>query len=124
MATDKQRFSITVDDDLYKKIDDFRFERRIKSQSKAVNELMEMGFDALMGNEVSIKPSFSSFEISIIERYNALDDHGREIIDFLLKKEYERCQLDSDSQNEERIKSAKKISDEVRAEMRAQRKVD
>ena len=41
MATEKQRFSVTVDDTLYRKIEDFRFEKRIKSQSKAVNELMK-----------------------------------------------------------------------------------
>lgn len=29
-------------------------------------------------------------EIDIIEKYRALDDHGREMVDFTLEKEYER----------------------------------
>lgn len=91
MPTDKQRFSITVDDNLYRKIEDFRFERRIKSQSKAVNALMEIGFDALMNDKVSIGPSLSSFELSIVEKYNSLDAHGKKVIDLILKEEYERC---------------------------------
>lgn len=52
MATEKQRFSVTVDDTLYRKIEDFRFEKRIKSQSKAVNELMKIGFDSLSGKDI------------------------------------------------------------------------
>nr|DAI11059.1 MAG TPA: bifunctional protein PutA [Caudoviricetes sp.] len=91
MATEKQRFSVTVDDTLYRKIEDFRFEKRIKSQSKAVNELMKIGFDSLSGKDTEMGPSFSSFEIGIIEKYNSLDKHGREIIDFILQKECERC---------------------------------
>lgn len=91
MATEKQRFSITVDDSLYRKIEDFRFEKRIKNQSKAVNELMKIGFNALTGKNVNLGPSLSSFELGIIEKYNALDKHGKEIVDFILKKEYERC---------------------------------
>lgn len=91
MATEKQRFSVTVDDTLYRKIEDFRFEKRIKSQSKAVNELMKIGFDSLSGKDIEMGPSFSSFEIGIIEKYNSLDKHGREIIDFILQKECERC---------------------------------
>lgn len=95
MATEKQRFSITVNDELYRKIEDFRFEKRIKSQSKAVNELMEIGFDALLGNDIKIAPSLSSYELGIVEKYNSLDAHGKEIIDFILKKEFERCSASS-----------------------------
>ncbi len=54
MATEKQRFNITVDDSLYTKIEDCRFGKRIKSQSKAVNELMKIGFNALTGKHVNL----------------------------------------------------------------------
>ena len=30
-------------------------------------------------------------EKDIIKKYRNLDDHGKEVVDFLLKKEYERC---------------------------------
>ena len=109
MTTEKQRFSVTVDDTLYRKIEDFRFEKRIKSQSKAVNELMKIGFDSLSGKDIEISPSFSSFEIGIIEKYNSLDKHGKEIIDFILQKEYERCSASQSQINQ----TDEEVCDEV-----------
>lgn len=110
MPTDKQRFSITVDDSLYRKIEDFRFERRMKSQSKAVNALMEIGFDALMNDKVSIGPSLSSFELSIVEKYNSLDAHGKKVIDLILKEEYERCAASQDPSDQRASEILKEIN--------------
>lgn len=90
MAGNKNRFSITVDDDLYKKIEDFRFERRLKSQSKAVNELLLIGLASLMGKEIKLEPDLSVFDKRLIDQFNALDNHGKEIVSFVLQKEYER----------------------------------
>ena len=47
MATEKPRFCITVDDDLMKEIDDFRFNNRYSSRSKATIELICLGLAAL-----------------------------------------------------------------------------
>lgn len=47
MATEKPRFCITVDDDLMKEIDDFRFHNRYSSRSKATIELIRLGLAAL-----------------------------------------------------------------------------
>jgi len=97
MPTDKPRFSIVVSDELYEKINDFRFERRIKSQSKAVNELILIGLESLSGNKVTIGPTLSKTQIDTIEKYDSLDAHGKVIIDFILEKEYERCTASSSS---------------------------
>ena len=43
MPTEKQRILITLDEDLLKRIDDFRFENRINSRSEAVRRLIEEG---------------------------------------------------------------------------------
>lgn len=91
MSTDKNRFSITVDDELYEKINDFRFERRLKSQSKAVNELMLIGISALLGNEVKLGPDISNSDVKLLKQYNSLDTHGKKIINTILDIEYERC---------------------------------
>lgn len=114
MATDKQRFSITVDDDLYKKIEDFRFDRRIKSQSKAVNMLMEIGFKALSNNEVNIGPSISTFEQNILQKYNYLDAHGKDMVETVLNKEYERCAATADPSD----KRASEILEEINSKTR------
>lgn len=47
MPTDKQRYTVIVDDELLKKIDDFRFENRIGSRSAATAELIRLGIEAL-----------------------------------------------------------------------------
>lgn len=41
MATDKPRILLTVDEDLLKRIDDFRYENRIPARSEAIRRLLE-----------------------------------------------------------------------------------
>ena len=47
MPTEKPRYSITVDDETLKEIDDYRFENRFSSRSKATVELIKMGLERL-----------------------------------------------------------------------------
>jgi len=47
MPTEKPRYTIIVDDELLKKIDDFRFENRYPSRSSATLELIRIGMEAL-----------------------------------------------------------------------------
>lgn len=47
MPTDKPRYTVIVDEELLKKIDDFRFENRYPSQSAATLELIRLGMEAL-----------------------------------------------------------------------------
>ncbi len=47
VPTSKPRFCITVDDELMKEIDDFRFENRYGSRSQATVELIRMGVEFL-----------------------------------------------------------------------------
>ncbi len=43
MPTDKPRFSITIDDELLKRVDDYRFENRCSNRTQAVLELIRLG---------------------------------------------------------------------------------
>ena len=47
MPTEKPRFTLTVDEELLKKIDDFRFENRYPSRSAATLELIRLGIESL-----------------------------------------------------------------------------
>lgn len=47
MPTEKPRYTVTVDEELLKKIDDFRFENRYPSRSAATLELIRLGIEAL-----------------------------------------------------------------------------
>ncbi len=47
MPTEKPRYTIIVDNDLLKQIDDFRFENRFPSRSVATLELIRLGIEQL-----------------------------------------------------------------------------
>lgn len=47
MATDRPRYTVSVDDELFKKIEDFRFEKRFQTRSEATVELIRLGLAAL-----------------------------------------------------------------------------
>ena len=63
MPTEKPRYCITVDDETLKEIDDFRFENRYNSRSKATLELIRMGLESLKTNEKdNLKKSYPLIE--------------------------------------------------------------
>ncbi len=47
MATDKPRYTVSVDAELFKKIEDFRFEHRYQTRSEATVELIRLGLESL-----------------------------------------------------------------------------
>lgn len=47
MATNKPRYTVSVDDDLFQEIEDFRFENRFQTRSEATVELIRLGLRAL-----------------------------------------------------------------------------
>lgn len=51
MPTEKPRYCITVDDEMLKEIDDFRFNNRYNSRSQATLELIRLGLQALRERE-------------------------------------------------------------------------
>lgn len=51
MPTEKPRYTVIVDDELLKRIDDFRFENRYPSRSAATLELIRLGLEELKRQE-------------------------------------------------------------------------
>lgn len=47
MATNRPRYTVSVDEDLFKKIEDFRYENRFQTRSEATVELIRIGLEAL-----------------------------------------------------------------------------
>lgn len=47
MPTKKPRYTITLDEEMLKKIDDFRFENRFPNRTQATLELIRIGMEAL-----------------------------------------------------------------------------
>lgn len=47
MATNKARYTVSVDGELFRQIEDFRFERRFQTRSQATVELIRLGLEQL-----------------------------------------------------------------------------
>ena len=47
MATNKPRYTVSVDNDLFRQIEDFRFEHRYQTRSEATVELIRLGLETL-----------------------------------------------------------------------------
>lgn len=47
MATDRPRYTVSVDRELFEQIEDFRFEHRYQTRSEATAELIRMGLEHL-----------------------------------------------------------------------------
>ena len=47
MATNRPRYTVSVDEELFKKIEDFRYENRFQTRSEATVELIRIGLKAL-----------------------------------------------------------------------------
>lgn len=55
MPTQNPRYCITVDDDLLRQIDDYRFENRYNSRSAATVELIRLGLESLKERDADEK---------------------------------------------------------------------
>ena len=51
MATDKARYTVSVDRDLFQRIEDFRFKYRYQTRSEATVELIRLGLASFKQNE-------------------------------------------------------------------------
>lgn len=47
MATQRPRYTVSVDHEMFQQIEDFRFERRFQTRSEATVELIRLGLEAL-----------------------------------------------------------------------------
>lgn len=90
MPTNKPRVTITMDEEMLSKIEDYRFDRKFKNQTQAILSLIEAGFDKLCNNTASDPASISKETLDTVKKYRVLDEHGKDIVDTVLDKEYER----------------------------------
>lgn len=47
MATKKPRYMISVDDDMFAEIEDYRYEKRFPTRSEATTELIRLGLEVI-----------------------------------------------------------------------------
>ena len=91
MPTAKPRVTITMTEEQLQKIENLRFKKRFKSQTQAILALIDAGFETLKSKNISAEDIIArNHDKKMVKKYHLLDDHGKEIVDFILEKEYER----------------------------------
>lgn len=59
MATNRPRYTVSVDDELFQRIEDFRYEHRYQTRSQATVELIRLGLEALKKEQPGEKDTTS-----------------------------------------------------------------
>ncbi len=64
MATDKPRYTVSVDNELFQQIEDFRFEHRFQTRSEATVALIRLGLTQIKKEKETAKnkPSMKKME--------------------------------------------------------------
>ena len=66
MATDKPRFTITLPEDVYEEVSEFKEEYNIRTQSKAIQQLILLGLQDLAEDSPDIKNVVKDDEFKLI----------------------------------------------------------
>lgn len=79
MGTNKPRFSITLDEEMFDKVDIYQHKNRIATRSTAIVDLIEKGLTALgMQTEpVQVESKLSVEELDMVEKYRRITDDQR-----------------------------------------------
>ncbi len=56
MATNRPRYTVSVDEELFQEIENFRFENRFQTRSEATVALLRLGLEALKKESGDHKP--------------------------------------------------------------------
>ena len=91
MATEKPRFSVTFSDESFKKIQKFKDENNISTQSKAVAQLVSLAIRELeRSGDIQKAPLYSSEAMEIARDFDTLDRHGRQTVRVVMDQEMDR----------------------------------
>ena len=80
--TNKPRVSVTMDADLVERIDDYRYNNRISTQSKAVQQLVKLGFQSMEGKNPGLidETELDQQERELIRIARKLDPPRQELL--------------------------------------------
>ena len=96
MATDKPRFTITIDNETLDRVSEYKRKQRISTQSKAIVSLVQSALTDLEAEgrlpKIKTAPSISDEAMGIAKRYDALDSHGKEMVSLAVDCEIKRME--------------------------------
>jgi hypothetical protein len=77
MATDKPRFTITLDPGVFTQVQEFKKRNKLSTQSKAIQKLVEIGLSDVLSENAS---PLSADEAALLDDYRSLSSSGKEYI--------------------------------------------
>ena len=80
MATDKPRFTITLDPDMLASVLEYKEKNRLSTQSKAIQQLIELGIHDTQEGSGLVTLALKPDEQTLVEDYRELSKEGREYI--------------------------------------------
>lgn len=94
MATDKPRFTITLPDDVFDQVAQYKTENKISTQSKAIQKLIGIGLESVKAPEpVQQAPGVSGLDaedVQVARDFHALDAPGKKVVRLVIGAEAER----------------------------------
>jgi repressor LexA len=91
MATDKPRFSVTFTDKSFRKIQEYKDENNLSTQSKAVAQLVEIAINELeKSDDMKKAPLYSSEALKLAGEFDTLDIHGKQTVRVVMDEELNR----------------------------------
>lgn len=92
MSTEKPRFSITLDADLYEKINDYQHAKKYSTQTKAISDLIMRGAKSLgliedsdSSADATTDVNLSDIERDLILAYRKADPRARQMVELALE---------------------------------------
>ncbi len=55
MATDRPRYTVSVTNEMFEQIEDFRFKNRFQTRSEATTELIRLGLESIKKEQEELK---------------------------------------------------------------------
>ena len=94
MATDKPRFTITLDEETLDRVNEYKRDNRISTQSKAISSLVKSALDDLRaeGGQINRAPLCTSEALQLAKDFDELDYWGRVTVRKVVDAEKGRCQ--------------------------------
>ena len=98
MPTEKPRITITMSNEQLERIDEYRYNGRMKNQTQAILSLIDKGFDVLASSNTSSSapskkaPSVSDEAMRMARDYDKLDNWGRQAVRDLTDTELARME--------------------------------
>ena len=81
MATNKPRIPVTLEPELFQQVTNYRIQRGITSQSKAIQELVRLGLRSLGGEPMKAEPETrDSQERELLRIARELDPAQKEVL--------------------------------------------